>query len=208
MKNILIVIILLFFSLDTRAQVDSVAPPKTDTSLHQKFSKLIKEGHFTFKGIPIDGALNPFVTQLKKQGFSVVSVTSSDAILKGKFTDQDVHILVQASYNKVYGVTVSYEKKDTWNAVKAEYERMKLMLVGKYGDPMEVIEEFESPYREGSGSELLALRKDKCTYMAQYASESGNGMIRLKISSDASIAIHYVDTMNYIFVSEKAADDL
>jgi hypothetical protein len=44
--------------------------------------------------------------------------------------------------------------------------------------------------------------------MTHFVSKTKNGMIRLKISSDASLVINYVDAVNYLLVSSEAQDDL
>jgi hypothetical protein len=211
MKTILTFLILTFATLTSLSQVDSISSNgTTNDSLSQLISILKKQGldHFRFKGIPIDSSLNQFVTQLKKQGFTVLKTTDADAILTGKFTGEEVHVLVQAGSKTVYGVTVMYNEQTSWNSIKSQYLNMKSMLTKKYGNPEETIEKFDSSDYEDLGLELLALSEDKCTYMTHFATETGNGMIRLSISPDASLVLNYVDNLNYLFVSGEAYDDL
>ncbi len=211
MKKILTTLVFTFATLVAVAQEDLSSPgiPAPD-SLNRIIATLEKcgIGHFKFKDISIDGPIKPFVAQLKKQGFTVLKTTEVDAILSGKFTDEDVHLLVQATPKNVYGVTVSYSKQSTWKAIKTQYENMKSMLVAKYGEPKEIIEKFDSPNSEKYGLELYALRNDKCTYMALFGTENGNGMIRIKIGPDASLVITYIDSINYLRLTGRNYNDL
>jgi len=193
------------------AQDDAVSFYKSlSDSTSLRYTELEKKlgGHFTFKDIPIDGPLNHFVDQLKKQGFTVMKITDLDAILTGKFTGEDVHLFVQATHKTVYGVTVIYEKETSWKSIKSKYENMKSMLTAKYGEPVESTEKFDSSYFENSGMELYALREEKCTFDTAYTSETGNGMIRLRISPNANLVINYIDSLNYILLSSESFDDL
>jgi hypothetical protein len=208
MKVILTLLIFVFTTLTSFGQKDT-------TSLkHDSINRIITElekrgvGHLKFKDIPIDGSLEIFVAQLKKQGFTLLKIDESHAIISGKFTGDDVKILVQSTPEKVYGVTVNYDRQTTWNAIKMQYENMKSLLHEKYGDPQETTEKFAAPYFENSGGELLALSQDKCTYSTLFVAKTGCGMIRLRIASDASIAINYVDTINFLLVNGKAYNDL
>lgn len=213
-NSIKVILTLLFFSLVTLssfAQENIISSNGTVTdSISRLVIELEKRGHFTFKDIPINGSLNQFVAQLKKQGFTVMKTTDLDAILSGKFTGEDVYIFVQATTKTVYGVTVMYNKQTSWKSIKSQYENMKSMLTAKYGEPREIIEKFDASHSdyENLGLELYALSEDKCTYMTHFATETGNGMIRLRISPDASLVINYVDTVNYLLVSSKAYNDL
>jgi hypothetical protein len=212
MRRIFITLLtLLFFAF---AALTSFAQKDTTSFKHDSLSRLITEfekrgmDHLKFKNIPIDGSLDLFVAQLKKQGFTVMKITDSHAILSGKFTGEVVKVLVEAAPEKVYEVLVNYDKQTTWKAIKTQYENMKSMLHEKYGDPQETTEKFDPPYYENSGLELYALSQDKCIYSTLFATKIGNGMIRLKITSDVSIAINYVDTINFLLVSGKAYNDL
>jgi hypothetical protein len=211
MKAILPLVILLLATLTSYAQKDTISyEPAITDSIGRLITELQRRGldHFTFKDIPINGSLNQFVAKLKKQGFSIKKTTDLDAILTGKFTGEDVHVFVQGTPKGVYGVTVSYKEQTTWKAIKTKYENMKSMLIAKYGDPNETIEKFDSSYYEKSGLEFYALSEDKCTFMTHFVTKTGNGMIRLWISSDASLVINYVDTINFLLVNGKAYDDL
>lgn len=211
MKTLLTLLILSKATLITFAQTDTSTTISINSdSINRFISKLEKSGvgHLKFKDIPMDGPLSQFVAKLKKQGFTLLKTTNVDAFLKGKFTGDDVNILVQGTSKLVYGVTVNYNKQTSWKAIKTLYDNIKSMLTSKYGSPRETIEIIDDPYYQEAGLQLLALSEDKCTYMSLFASKTGNGMIKLRIASDASLLINYVDSINFLRVSGKAYDDL
>ena len=41
--------------------------------------------HLTFKGVPIDGTLNEYVSKLKRSGFTHIGIENGIAMLKGDF---------------------------------------------------------------------------------------------------------------------------
>lgn len=210
MRIIFTSLIFMLVTLRSFGQADSISSKET---VNDSLSRLITEfkklnlPHFTFKDIPIDGPLDQFVAKLKRQGFLVMETTDVDAILSGKFTGQDVRILVQSSTKVVYGVTVIYNEQTSWKSVKNQYDNVKSILTKKYGEPMETIEKFDSPDYQELDLELIALSEDKCTFMTLFTTKEGNGMIRLKISSDANLVINYVDSLNYLLVSDEAYKD-
>src|SRR5690606_26358928 len=88
MKN-LIIILLLTFSICSFAQSENKS--ELD-SINVLVSKLKEKGinHLKFKDIPIDGNINSFVNELKKQDYKILDVSQESAILTGKFTGEEV----------------------------------------------------------------------------------------------------------------------
>ncbi len=206
MKTLLYTLILSLSVMTSSAQTDTI---HSNDSISRMLNELKKSGieHFTFKGIPINGSLTQFVAQLKSLNFTLLKVTEADALLAGKFAGEEVHIFVQSAQNTVYGVTVSYEEKTSWKAIKTQYENTKALLISKYGNPKESSEVFDEPIYEVPGMELSGLRKDKCNYSSTFVTENGNGMINLKISTNASLVLNYIDAMNYLLISGEIYKD-
>lgn len=44
-----------------------------------------KTEHMTFKGVPIDGTLNEYVSKMKQSGFTLIDTEDGVAMLKGDF---------------------------------------------------------------------------------------------------------------------------
>lgn len=200
MKTILTSLILTLITISSFGQTELATKEIANDSINKLILEFEKKGipHFTFRDIPINGPLNQFITQLKKQNFTVINITNKDAILTGKFTGEDVNMLVQASSKSVYGVTVMFDKKDSWKSIKTQYENVKSILTEKYGEPIEVIEKFDDSYYDKSGLQLLALKDDKYTFMVNFRTSNANGMIRLSISNDANLIINYIDAINFL----------
>lgn len=153
--------------------------------------------HLTFKGIPIDGKLTEFVNKLKAQGFIEIKVNNDSAIMKGDFSGKNCEIIMYASKksNIVYQVGAILEKDDSWGVLKSTYDEYKSLLNSKYEEG-QTIEFFKSPYEEGDGYEMTALRNNKCIYCTRY--ELQNGIITLLIAevSNGSVALFYADKIN------------
>jgi len=149
--------------------------------------------HMTFKDVPMGCDLTTFVSKLKSQGFVQDLMQDNVAILKGDFAGKsNCTILVGASERskKVWKVVVNFPEKSSWYSLKNEYMSFKESYTKKYGKPKSY-EFFSSPYDEGDGYELQAVRLEKCNYSSFY--ELGQGTIWLTIGSDENVEVHYED---------------
>ena len=166
---------------------------KRTQQLNVKVSK-----HFTFRDVPIDGTIKQFVNALKKQNFKLEDITDVDAVLNGRFTGEQVQLLVQGKKETVGSVSVIFPLRDSWPETKERYSYIKANLIEKYGEPKILTENFEEPYSDGLGNEKQALQEGKCIYESNFTTETGEGMIRLKIHVDMSLMLIYIDTANYL----------
>ncbi len=152
--------------------------------------------HMTFKGVPIDGKLEIFISKLVKQGFTVEYQTDNGAILEGEFAGKSncSVIVVTTQISKiVWKVAVQFPKKSSWYSLKDEYQTFKTSYTNKYGKPKSY-EFFSKPYYEGDGYELQALRNKKCSYISFFATEQGS--IVLELNSDEEVQVGYEDGIN------------
>ena len=154
--------------------------------------------HVTFKGIPIDGALTEFVNKLQDLGFKVNSSRNDCAQITGEFSSKICEIYIQASLisNTTYQVCVILKESDNWFDIRTTYDEYKKLLTSKYGTGRS-IEDFVSPYYEGDGYEMTAIRKNKCQFLTIY--ELPNGTVVLGVASlkDGSVVLMYTDKINY-----------
>lgn len=175
--------------------------------------------HLTFKNIPIDGTLNQFVANIKAAGFK--SEYSQDGIvgLRGDFAGyKDCVVFVSALKNKdlVSGVVVFFpDPLSTWSSLETIYTKLKEMLTTKYGNPDEVIEEFQSRIKpEDDKSRLYELRNDRCDYHTLFCTEKGNILLQLThlnfvfFNSVFCVTLAYRDKINSLEVEAAAMDDL
>lgn len=168
--------------------------------------------HLEFKGIPIDGSLNEFVSKLEAKGFTKTETMGTMVQLKGDFAGESVNVYVVGSEkNKtVWKVAVFFPEKSSWRSLKSDYFDYKELFTKKYGKPKNDYEFFSDPYYEGDGYELSALKRDKCTYCSFYYPEGG--IIMLEISSSECVLVGYEDSTNAKIKSreeeENAMDDI
>lgn len=182
MKQLLITFLIFMYSITSMAQTE----------------------HMTFKGVPIDGQLNAFVSALEKQGYTKKLQNDDGAILKGDFagkSDCTIFVVATKVSKTVWKVAIKFPEKASWYSLKDEYKTFRESYTNKYGKPV-TYEFFSDPYYEGDGYELQALRKKKCTYVSFFTSSRGN--IALEMTDDSCVQVGYEDGINVeIFKREK-----
>lgn len=151
--------------------------------------------HMEFRGIPIDGDMSSFVNQLNQLGYTG-SIENGMAMLTGKFGGKDVTVAVYASERSslVYQVIVVFPNETSWYSLKSYYRELKNSLSTKYGAPYNSNEYFSSPYHEGDGYEMSAVRLGKVHYVSRFSTPSGQ--ITLTIFKDGAPMIAYEDKIN------------
>lgn len=151
--------------------------------------------HLDFRGVPIDGHIDAFVSQMERLGYTVDKRIDNSAIMNGKFTGRDVELYIFSSpkTNTVWKV-VLYFDKGSWSSLKSSYFEYKGLYTQKYGKPTSSYEFFSDPYYEGDGYELQALRKEKCHYLSIYKLEIGS--IAVQLSEYEQLKLVYEDNIN------------
>lgn len=177
-------------------------------------SMFAQSEHLTFKGIPINGTLDQFTTQLTQKGFTKLGSEKGQAVLKGNFAGyKDCCVLVSTldQSDLVYMTGVMFPDLDKWGLLENNYYKVKEMLITKYGKPKEEVEEFQSIIKPRTDSEKLhRLKFDECTYKSVFETEKGH--IVLTISHDrvmkCYVLLGYVDGINGDLAQDAALDDL
>lgn len=181
----------------------SVAQNNTDTNEHLKF-----------KGVPIDGTLIEYVAAMKKSGFTLIGTEDGIAMLKGDFAaykDCVIGVATLKGIDLVSKISVIFPNHETWANLASNYFNLKELLIAKYGEPSEVIEEFNT-YKEpeDDNSRMYAVRMDKYKYQTSFELE--NGSIQLSIGKDgftsSFVILSYYDSINSDKIRQKALDDL
>lgn len=163
--------------------------------------------HFTFLDIPINGTIRQFVKELKNKNFKLEDITEVDAVLTGRYTGEKVQLLVQGKKETVASVIVILPERESLYDATSRYTYIKSKLIQKYGEPEIIEEKFEEFNNKTYEDEKKALKDGLYIFESHFLSENGNGMIRLKIESDLSILIDYVDTKNYKLLSRDAFNE-
>ena len=162
--------------------------------------------HLEFKGIPINGKVDDFVKKLQTQGYSIVNKEDIGIIMSGQFTGKEAEVMVinTKKTKTVWKVVVYLPKQTSWYRIKSDYEYYTEMFTKKYGAPTHTFSFFSSPYYEGDGYEMSALRNDKCTYYSSYHTQ--NGTISVEISKYEQIKIAYEDSINSSLMDKEKED--
>lgn len=184
----------------------------TMTSLAQDNTDTIE--HMTFKGVPIDGTLNEYVSKMKQSGFTLIGTEDGVAMLKGDFAAYKGCIIGVATLkgkDLVSKITVIFPEQETWSSLSSNYYNLKELLTEKYGEPSEIVEKFDT-YSEpdDDGDRMHAVKMDNCKYYTTYELENGSIQISIDHQSVMScfVMLTYFDKINSEKVRQKAMDDL
>uniref|UniRef100_UPI00405726D2 hypothetical protein n=1 Tax=Alistipes sp. TaxID=1872444 RepID=UPI00405726D2 len=173
--------------------------------------------HLKFKGVPIDGTLDEFVSKLEATGLTFWGKYDGVAILRGTFVgERNCMIIANSLENKdlAWMVAVCLPGRDTWSLLLKDYEGLKSMLEQKYGVATQVIEEFKDDYVARSSTsdflKLSAVRDGECTYTTLFETELGN--IELLLMHNELMGycavLRYYDLTNSQSALSSAIDDL
>lgn len=155
-----------------------------------------QEDHLTFKGISLDGPLDQFSSELKSKGFSTVDSGADYAIFEGDFGGEDCTITIFATpESKIVYQAVVKINESSWATLKSTYNEYKTLLRSKYGKG-ESYEDFESPYYEGDGYEMTAVRIGKCNYFTKYELTNGKIIVAITKIDKGSVLLYYTDSIN------------
>lgn len=170
--------------------------------------------HLSFKGVPINGTLNEYVSKMEKSGFTLVGTEDGVAILEGEFAafkGCTIAVVTLEQNDLVSKISVIFPEGNTWSSFSEDYYNLKELLTEKYGKPSEVVEKFDTysePKDDGSRKNQLLL--DRCKYYSTF--ELANGSIQLSIEkgdySTGFVLLSYFDKVNSDIIRQKAMDDL
>ena len=170
--------------------------------------------HMTFKGVPIDGTLNEYVSKMQQSGFTLIGTEDGVAMLKGDFAaykDCIIGVATLKGKDLVSKITVIFPNRETWATLASNYFNLKELLTEKYGEPSEVVEKFDT-YSEprDDNSKMHEVGMNRCKYYTTFALENGN--IQLSIGNDSFsssfVMLSYYDKINSEKVRQQAIDDL
>ncbi len=177
-------------------------------------SAQIDSEHLTFKNVPIDGTLNQFVAKMKTAGFTGGVDKDGTALLKGDFAGyKGCYIVVSTLQNKdlVSTIGVLFPECNNWSSLEGNYNKLKEMLTTKYGEPAEVIEEFQRPVlARDDNSKIHELIMDRCNYKTRFKTEKGDLVLTLITENynNCHVLLGYYDRINGLEVEAAALDDL
>lgn len=170
--------------------------------------------HLSFKGIPINGTLADYVSNMKKSGFTHKGTKDGVAILEGEFASYKSCIVGVSTLKQkdlVSKIAVMFPDRETWSSLSSNYFNLKELLSEKYGSPSESVEEFQSTTPDDDGSKMILAELGSCKYYTTYETEKGT--IQLSIEHDGGktrcfVKLAYFDKINSETVKKQALDDL
>jgi len=170
--------------------------------------------HLTFKGVPIDGSLSEFVSEMKKKGFTMLGAEDGMALLEGDFAafkKCTLGIVTLKQKDLVSKATVIFPSQDTWSSLSSDYFTLKELLTEKYGEPSDVVEEFQTHSQViDNNYKMFIVRNNECNYYTTYETEKGT--IRLSIEYKnffgSFVMLSYNDKINTEIIKTEALKDL
>lgn len=167
--------------------------------------------HFKFKGVEINGSISSFEKKLKQQ---IPDLKGEEGVYKGTFASKECDIYCFAnSQGNVHTVAVVFPDVSSWTVLKSSFLDYCSIMDEKYGAASKKIRRFESPYEDGDGYEISAIRQDKVSYLNYYETEVGDLIVSIHEGNTfgtAGILIYYTDKANKAVedrAKEKAAYD-
>lgn len=172
--------------------------------------------HLEFKGIPINGSLKKFVTNMKTAGFKTVGVISNGtATLKGDFAGyKDCRLYVQTmdGADIVSTIVVQFPECDRWDHLHGYYKDLKEMLTQKYGKPHSVKEKFQNYEPRTDDDKMWQVGRGECKYETEFHIKEGKIILWIEQGKggyrSGSVCLQYSDKINSGVVKQKAIDDL
>ena len=174
-------------------------------------SAFAQSGHLVFKGIPIDGTLEEYVSRLKSVQFKVDDIERGHAKLIGDFAgykDCSVTVSSVLPRNLVNEITVRFPSCSSWAKVEENYSDLKEMLTQKYGKPSQQTYGNWDFGTDDRTKYYIATRGEAnvtCTFATP------NGTIHMWIDgwySNAVVKMTYTDKANTSTVKADAYNDL
>lgn len=154
--------------------------------------------HMMFMKVPIDGTITEFASKMKAKGFVQIGEIKSIITMKGEFMGKGCKVYISGTEQTktVCLIAVYFDREYTsWYSLKSDYNDIRDSYIDKYGKPTKDYHFFSSPYYEGDGYEMQAVRLEKCNYLCFWNNmEEGNIMISIMKSS--RISVSYQDGLN------------
>lgn len=142
-----------------------------------------------FMGISMEAPFSEFVSELSSK-CEIVGVNSSVAMFNGDFAGlKNCSILVGTTDGLLLVMVVSQEYK-SWQQFKSDYLAITDAYEKKYGAPSRKELSFKSPYYDGDGYEMTAIKNEKCNYTMSYLIDD-TLLVTIFIGKDSTINFAY-----------------
>lgn len=145
-----------------------------------------------FLGVKPNGNKQDVINKFIQKGFKQTSKTANVVMMDGVVNNvkYEVHIVSTPISKKVWKLSIYLPRETNWYSIKTQYYKFADKLKEKYGEPNNTYETFLSPYYEGDGYEMSALRNNKVYYYTTWDNMS------IGITEFEQINICYEDKVN------------
>ena len=170
--------------------------------------------HLKFKGVPIDGTLNEYVSKMKQAGFQLIGTDDGVALLEGEFAGYRgclIAVSTLKSVNVVNTIGVVFPARENWSSLEGDYEHLKSMLTEKYGEPSDVVEKFQGYGDPQTDQEKwINIMTDNYTWYTIFETEDGDIQLSLEKGDygEYFVLLKYFDKINTEAVRSAAMEDL
>jgi hypothetical protein len=149
-----------------------------------------------FMGVKLEGDKATFINKFKAKGFVLTYADNPNAVtMKGTVGGKQYELILFSTptTKQVWKLSVYLPEATSWSRIKSEYEDYLGILTEKYGAPEKAYTFFSSPYSEGDGYEMNAIKLEKCHYSAFWSDSVG---IWIEISKFQQVKIAYENAKN------------
>lgn len=159
-----------------------------------------------FLGVKVSGKLYEVVAKFKAKGFKVIDSDKNIIVLSGKVQYSNANIVLVSSPKSytVWKFAVYLPEQTSWYSLKDEYRKYVEIFNKKYGITQDRYESFESPYYEGDGYELQAVRFEKARYISFWILDTTGYSV--KIHKTQCIELVYENRLNFL-IHKKEQDE-
>lgn len=156
--------------------------------------------HFSFKGIPIDGAMSTFQSSAEANGFVMLKKTARTVLLFGEYAGYQCRVLVESLSHQdcVWGLTAYLPSCDSWTTLYQTYKSFKDDFTTLYGSPVNCTETFLGGEPIDDAQKFLAVKMDRCMYKSVFETETGQVDLVIWHESENGcyVLVSYIDKEN------------
>lgn len=170
---------------------------------------MMGEKHMMFRTLPIDGQLKTAVKEVKKWGFMGMRIKNIAALM-GTLDGEDVLLTLMATpeTHTLFSVIIIYEGSEKWSEQIAKYKTINATLAAQYGEPTELINEWEAPYSIDNKPEQ-AMQENKATYGCFYSTPEGKVAVNITYIADKLCTmVAYIDQQNAVLFEAEGGEDM
>ena len=139
--------------------------------------------HLAFKGVEITGSKDEMVSALSKKGFRYEEENNGVPLVIGSFAgykDVEVNIVPAPTSDEVVAIRAEFTARMSWVKLENDYSTLKDLLIKKYGEPVQVVEEFRDGPHDESAKKLVSLIRNNCTWKSVFEAKEGRITLYMK----------------------------